>query len=165
MSIPAESITYCDTKQFFNRANLYFTITYTYINWTDSSRLRSFLLRIGHLVMLNHVSNNQFAIIAQSAVSRISKTCDHPPDLELFERWFRQNSITSSEQWTYENLDVKLRHIISTSADLLKAIYMHMFTRSLLPLMTSRLIFVMMLSVNKVQIKQISTMFLQSIVK
>ena len=31
MSIPAESITKCDTKKFFNRANLYFTITYTYI--------------------------------------------------------------------------------------------------------------------------------------
>ena len=31
MSIPAESITNCDTKKFFNRANLYFTITYTYI--------------------------------------------------------------------------------------------------------------------------------------
>ena len=31
MSIPAESITNCDTKKFVNRANLYFTITYTYI--------------------------------------------------------------------------------------------------------------------------------------
>ena len=30
MSIPAESIANCDTKKFFNRANLYFTITYTY---------------------------------------------------------------------------------------------------------------------------------------
>jgi len=29
--IPAESITNCDTKKFFNRANFYFTITYTYI--------------------------------------------------------------------------------------------------------------------------------------
>jgi len=31
MSIPAESITNCDTKKFFNRGNVYFTITYTYI--------------------------------------------------------------------------------------------------------------------------------------
>ena len=31
MSIPAEIITNCDTKTFSNRANLYFTITYTYI--------------------------------------------------------------------------------------------------------------------------------------
>ena len=31
MNIPAESITNCDTKKFFNKANLYFTITYTYI--------------------------------------------------------------------------------------------------------------------------------------
>ena len=30
MSIPAESITNCDTKKLFNRANLYFKITYTY---------------------------------------------------------------------------------------------------------------------------------------
>ena len=34
VSIPAESITNCDTKKFFNRANLYFTITYTYIKIT-----------------------------------------------------------------------------------------------------------------------------------
>ena len=31
VSIQAESITNCDTKKFFNKANLYFTITYTYI--------------------------------------------------------------------------------------------------------------------------------------
>ena len=31
MSIPGESITNGDTKKFFNRANLYFTITYTFI--------------------------------------------------------------------------------------------------------------------------------------
>jgi len=29
VSITAESITNCDTKKFFNRSNLYFTITYT----------------------------------------------------------------------------------------------------------------------------------------
>ena len=37
MSIPAESITNCDTKKFFNRANLYFTITYTYIIYITRS--------------------------------------------------------------------------------------------------------------------------------
>ena len=39
MSIPAESITYWDTKKFFNRANLYFTITYTYIMITICKNL------------------------------------------------------------------------------------------------------------------------------
>ena len=31
VSNPAESITNCDIKKVFKRANLYFTITYTYI--------------------------------------------------------------------------------------------------------------------------------------
>jgi len=31
MSIPAESITNCDSKTFISRANLYFAITYAYI--------------------------------------------------------------------------------------------------------------------------------------
>ena len=39
MSIPADSITNCDTKKFFNRANLYFTITYTYIMITICKNL------------------------------------------------------------------------------------------------------------------------------
>ena len=39
MSIPAESITNCDTNTFFNRANLYFTITYTYIMITICKNL------------------------------------------------------------------------------------------------------------------------------
>ena len=39
MSIPAESITNCDTKKFFNSANLYFTITYTYIMITICKNL------------------------------------------------------------------------------------------------------------------------------
>ena len=38
MSIPGESITNGDTKKFFNRANLYFTITYTYIMITICNR-------------------------------------------------------------------------------------------------------------------------------
>ena len=32
MSMPSESITDCDTKKFFNRANLYFTINVS-IEW------------------------------------------------------------------------------------------------------------------------------------
>ena len=39
MSIQAESITNCDTKKVFNRANLYFTITYTYIMITICKNL------------------------------------------------------------------------------------------------------------------------------
>ena len=35
----SESITNCDTKKFFNRANLYFTITYTYIMITICKNL------------------------------------------------------------------------------------------------------------------------------
>ena len=39
MSIPAESITNCDTKKFFNRANLYFTITNTYLYISQFARI------------------------------------------------------------------------------------------------------------------------------
>jgi len=39
MSIPAESITNCDTNKLFNRANFYLTITYTYIMITMCKNL------------------------------------------------------------------------------------------------------------------------------
>ena len=61
MSIPAESITDCDTKQFFNRANLYFTITYTNIMITICKNLRTWKKEAKHVTYyLNSLVNLEF---------------------------------------------------------------------------------------------------------
>ena len=107
MSIPAESIANCDTKKFFNRANLYFTITYIYIMITICKSP----LSVSRLNIHNYeVSRHLF--YPMSLLFSVSYRCEHLGVVCMLRHLWKGSYI--SRNHFFNTIVAKCRHLLST---------------------------------------------------